>query len=410
MQCQEERKVLITEDKDNGTLFAVEKVRRGLYALCGLVDWVSLDDFLRKRIKSPRLQRLAIQDNSGDLWWKEAAIDITKRDESSDSLKHLSWSLSLKMPPGQVSAETATPVCLDLVPSENMLQPQTSPAFPSAENGTSAVSPESALDTIRVQYMEALYVSKTSLAYFAKGPLSRARAACQSQECTVPESCVLVEFLRSNILSVAINHKKYTATMPHFIQEIPVGVTEDDEGGPIMSAIYKKGEKSKKRKRISKGGFLPGEEDYLIRWWLNREGSLVVTGPAGSREGRMKSAIQEQRGRETQLQIILVLEVLALEVAFASQKQTSSTVAHTLKGEDEADTPKLKRSKKPQDLNILLDILVDRLCIWESTNQEGPMSRVEDSSNLMSETPEDPTEGSTKDRLRDFCVEVIIPL
>ena len=404
----EERKTLITANKDDGALFAIEKVHSGVYVLCRLFYWVSLDDFSRKRHKSPRLQYLTpTQDVPGDAWWKEAVIDTAKTREIKDHIGQPSWSISLKPPPSQASTTSASGPDLGL--SESVLQlEKSSSSLRPGNNGDEAVVGD-VLDTVRAHYMEALYVSRTSLAYFAKGPLSRARATHQLQEHSLSESHGLIEFLRSSILTVTTNDKKYNTTVPQLIREIPIGVMEDDDGCPAMEALYKKGEKSKKRKKISKGGLLPGEEEYIARWWLNRDNSLISTGPGDSREGRIKSAVKEQRARETELQIILILEVLALESA-ASQNQTSLNEVHIPKIEDKGNTQKPKRSKKHQDLSTLLDILVDRLCIWESTSHEESKPGLEDGSDIANRTLDVLTEDSSKDRLRNFCVEVIIPL
>ena len=401
---------MITEDKHDGTLFAVERVDHRIYVLCRMVDWISLNDFSCGRLKSPRLQYVAPSQNiPNDTWWKDATIGATKDKEFGESLGRLSWSLSIKLPPGQIPEATTAPERPTSTSNEGPLQPETAPLLADLGTDGGAANAENALDAIRAQYMEALYVSKTSLAYFAKGPLSRARAAYHSQGYTVPKSSELVDYLRSSILSVAMNDKKYNATIPQLIREIPIGVTEDDVDGQVLNAFYKRVGKSKKRKKISKGGLLPGEEAYFIRWWLKWDSSFLSVGPGDSREGRIKLAMKEQRARETQLQIILILETLALECG-ASQKPISLASAHIPYTEDESDTQRPRRSKKSQDLSTLLDVLVDRLCIWESTDQEEPKARLKDDSDLVIETNDAPVEDSAKDRLRSFCVEVIIPL
>jgi DNA replication regulator SLD3 len=71
------------------------------------------------------------------------------------------------------------------------------------------------------------------------------------------------------------------------------------------------------------------------------------------------------------------------------------------------------KAKKPRDLPALVDVHVDRLCIWQSLSaEEGrTLSKTvpgdKSSSKLLNPSLNDK---HAADVLRDFCVEVIVPL
>ena len=217
----------------------------------------------------------------------------------------------------------------------------------------------------------------------------------------------LAHFLRDNVLSVQTNSKKYEKTLPGLIAELPVGITFDEEDDQMNARIRK----SNRRKKVGKDGLFPGEESYILKWWLKREDALPLQGPEDTREQRFKNSLVEQRARETQLQIILILEILALEAASSAQSGTDHVRLGGGYARTKAERPsESKAPKKPLDLSTLLDILIERLCIWQSTNHDDSVS-VGKSSSTTSKTIEhlEPYAGNG-DRLRDFCSEVIIPL
>ena len=185
------------------------------------------------------------------------------------------------------------------------------------------------------------------------------------------------------------------------IKDIPIGITSEDESGILSDQIRK----SRKRKKIGKGGLFPGEEEFVIKWWLQREKTMLTNGPSDSRDDRVRVALVEQRARETQLQMILMLEILSLEAtsvpSSASLNPSSDTVNETAVGQP----VQAKKPKKPQNLETLLDILIDRLCIWHTTSQEDSEAAHDrqQRQNLTDSTSND-------DYLRGFCVEVVIPL
>ena len=262
-------------------------------------------------------------------------------------------------------------------------------------------SPGELCTAIKTHYLESLYIYRTPLAYFVKGPLSRARGALRQDSPASLRSCELIDFLRAHIMTLNIGNKKYDGTLAELICEIPAGITLDDLESQVTTPIKDRIRMSKKRKHISKGGLLPSEEDYVVRWWAKREASLDCAGQEDTREVRIKSGLTEQRARETQLQIILIMEVLALEAA-ASHDAPVQVAA--------VEQAEPKRKRKPLDLPQTLDVLIDRLCIWESMNLDAPQTKASKNPHTgVVKKAKSASHDADSDCLRDFCTEIVLP-
>jgi hypothetical protein len=115
----------------------------------------------------------------------------------------------------------------------------------------------------------------------------------------------------------------------------------------------------------------------------------------------MKHQVANLRLREMQLQILLILETISLE-----SSAINVTTASPLVEDQSHQHPKKPKEKTTQDLNVALELLVDRLCIWHAVRPE---------ENLPTETingcekSQPPGNRAENDTLRDFCIEVIIP-
>ena len=201
---------------------------------------------------------------------------------------------------------------------------------------------------------------------------------------------------------------KYRETVPSIVKDLPFGPLSEDESASITNTLVKKIRKSKKTK-IKMNGLYPGEEATITRWWLSRDAPTTACDSADARENATRLALLEQRARETQLQIILALEVLALEAATAGSSIERKTMENVPEGNGDSQQ-KMKKHKKPQDLVMLLDLLVDRLTIWQSMNMD------EDKTSKRGDTPssQHPVKSvdktSNSDHLQQFCVDVVLPL
>lgn len=234
------------------------------------------------------------------------------------------------------------------------------------------------------------------MAYFAKGPLTRCRNAFQnsgSEGCQSPAP--LIEFYREAILAAKKMDLKYRETLPTSIRDALLALS-DGEGAPGSK------KRKSKKKKLGRNGLYPEEDGFIHRWWKDRC-MTEATGQETSREAEAKKHISDLRLRETQLQILLILEVMALEsTPEAKMPETDATA------EERKDTPKKPSGKKPQDLNVLLELHLDRLCIWHAVS-------LEESSAADSAKASSFNDGSLagkkveSDAVRDFCTEVIIP-
>lgn len=214
---------------------------------------------------------------------------------------------------------------------------------------------------------------------------------------------VLIEALRSDILSKKMTESKYSKTLPALLKDFPVAISSDDEEEHIRGVLGPKLPRSKKRKELTKGGLFPGEEGYVARWCIHLNKDSTLGRPDTTREERMKLFIVEQRARETQLQIILILETLALEALSQENPTLQETrISHI-------DTTEGKVRSK-EDLPKLLDLLLERLCIWQSTSEEMNMTKRNGGQISLQEVMEKSSCHSNSDQLKDFCTEVIIPL
>ncbi|KGO36791.1 DNA replication regulator Sld3 [Penicillium expansum] len=431
LSAKAEPTVLAVRLMPNGGLYIIERVKRGIYSLSKLARWVYEGNLVVAAkgwhgTDAADVDSVAIDETGavpdGFDWWQVAQIDEPLSDvemsEQSTGLdiavvfgpsesdlgnsetsfvgvvEHRSHSLapsksfdaaegsSFLLPESQGLGDITTIMDIDGVDS-NVVDVQQ--------------SPEELLDGMRDHYMQALYVSKTSVAYFAKGPLTRCRTAFQARDSEQPHgSTELIESYREAILATKKMDLKYRETLPSAIRDAVLALSDD-------------GAKSKKRKskkkKMGKNGLYPEEEGFIHRWWKDRilnESSAQES----SREAESKKQISDLRLRETQLQILLILEVMVLEMTIASAEKNSTNKEKDVNGEQ--NTSKKAKPKKPTDLNVLLELHLDRMCIWHAVTMEETSAADTakassfSSSHLSGKKVE-------SDAVRDFCTEVIIP-
>jgi hypothetical protein len=185
---------------------------------------------------------------------------------------------------------------------------------------------------------------------------------------------------------------KYRETLPTSVRDALL-TPSDGEGT--------KKRKSKKKK-LGKNGLYPEEDGFIRKWWKDR--SMESSAQENSRETETKKHISDLRLRETQLQILLILEVIALESTSAEDKRKPNEKISN----EENNSPKKPRAKKPQDLNVLLELHLDRLCIWHTVSLEE--SSAADSAKASSFTDSHMSGKKVEsDAVRDFCTEVVVP-
>lgn len=442
--------VLTARITPNGGLYAIEQVQDGLYTACRLAPWVKERHLLAMVDGLPGLQSIhpaLATTRSGDKKATEnstpktapiGTVSAVKKPRLKKGALALMSLLSQKEETTTASLFVVEDHQADtndasLVPgnSQNIkeeeletsalpkLQSMVDAALPTLENSrvtqvtqvmqSQAPDPEishsvaneqksqqSVTEVLRTQYLEALYLSKASVAYFAKGPLSRARLSPHLNSTSDKEPTNLAAFYRESIVPLKKMDLKYRESITTTVQGLPFMAGSDDELDQLPTSQASKRRKSKKRK-MGKDGMYPGEEVYVAKWWRNRDHDASLPAPE-SREAEIKRVIPELRNRETYLQIILILEAMSLEISFpAKAAQTSGPGQNAVEDTDSV--------KKLLDLNTHLELLLDRLCIWQSVNTDLflPKTNAEGSSMIQK------SGRTTNDKSRDFCMEVIMP-
>lgn len=259
-------------------------------------------------------------------------------------------------------------------------------------------------ENIQLQYFEALYKSMGSLAYFAKGPLSRARSAFHLDLEANLDMADLIEFLKSLILTTVQIDKKYRETAPEIISQLSVFADSSDEA-------RSKRRKAKKMK-IGKNGLYPTEDDRIRRWWNANKPELDEEQHTFSAT-QIKPHLALLRTRETQLQMIVILEILALEPLKANDDAIDSSLP-VLPGA--SSTAQVHRSqaalqtkkRNKHNLPVLLDVHADRLTIWQSTASD-EQQLAEDSQVNRQSLNGQRVQKSSSEPLKDFCTDVIVP-
>ncbi|KAF2856249.1 hypothetical protein T440DRAFT_485372 [Plenodomus tracheiphilus IPT5] len=391
-------KVLIARLDTKRTLYAVERVRTRVYSICRLVPWLKEKD-VADLWDPTRLQSCVVSpvfpQSSGTMgpWWQHAVVEAQSHAQPA---KHARMTMMRRKPPPAVTA-AAIP---QLASKQNTLEVQgldSVPTDPFQEDLTEVPSPQDQLTSLAQQYLDAVYLSKTSLAYFAKGPMTRIRNTFTAPEEGAPATHELVTFLRAMILNAKASEKKYYDKLPAVIKALPPGSLSDDEH-------VRKARRSKKKVKLSREGIYPGEDLMIRKWWLSELPSGDGMG-AETIDQRIRRRIGDLRVRETLAQLILMLEIVALESLSTYKPPHDDNAADA---ENTQCTKPKKRIKRLDDMNLQLDLLLDKLCIWHATEELGILDF--DTRPITQGEGSDGTgKPGASDRLHSFCVEVIVP-
>ncbi|KAK7739440.1 hypothetical protein SLS63_001785 [Diaporthe eres] len=418
--------VLVARSDATRNVYAIERHQTGLYVVCKLGAWVAIEKLshlaeacYEQRCRpaqaahasvaeapsiTPQLhreskkKRLAIEQIQSMVRKRPRTVSTTPCESQDQSQPHI-----------QAVAPAVAHSLEDPFQSQSPgvgvsePPPKSSQAGVADSNADMQTSAEDIFQNIRSQYLEALYHSKGSLAYFAKGPLSRARAAFHLDCDANLEMDDLVEFLKSLTMSTVQVDKKFRETLPELVKDIRLLAESCAEDEP-----KKKRRKSKKMK-IGKDGLYPGEIDHVKKWWrthrsLIRDGDEATISPQ-----EVKYHITCLRTRETQLQMILILEILALEAVRPAEDARDSQ----LPGLPIGNTPKKTVEAAPKkrhkhNFSTLVDIHADRLCIWQSTTLD-EMEMIAAESQVKDGSETQKSGRANSDPLKDFCVDILLP-
>ena len=161
--------MVIAQQDSASTLYAVERIKPGIYTLCRLRDWVALEDFevaprISKKLLSRHSQR---EDYTGDVWWKTAAVDIDHEDpqryQETQKTKHCTkMRLSMKLPSCPILETETSEKHLSVKDASTLHEAtclETNPsAVPIGDDNSTGI--EDVLGLVRTQYLESLYITK----------------------------------------------------------------------------------------------------------------------------------------------------------------------------------------------------------------------------------------------------------
>ncbi|KPI43884.1 DNA replication regulator sld3 [Cyphellophora attinorum] len=245
-------------------------------------------------------------------------------------------------------------------------------------------------DDLRNQYLETLY-TRTSLAFYAKGPLSRARNLCMD-----PEAAVTSDELKDIYTSLVLPSKKldtkYKESVPVFLKHLTIP--------PEEAQATKK--KPPKKVKLGKDGFYTGEFELLRRWWDDR----AITPAGTSNEAAVKRHTEELRNREAEMQLLLILEIMIVESLTEAKISSEMPVDPVVKVEsvEKDEVEEVKKKRKQRSFVTELDALLDRLCIWHTVTIDDFLISPEKHSDGS-----DSTAQRSKDKLKEFCADIIVP-
>jgi len=402
-QCWLDPIVLLSCLESNGSLYVVERVQDGIYALGKLAGWVKVttfDDLTPHKLNEliQRKMGAAGMVSSNKRRTSTALRDMLPSTDTERPAKRSK--LSVPPPPNteKPMEKVATGVESKTGSKTPKKKAKQSPVKESDAQGPLQLSSEVVFATLVKHYLEALYWSKNSLAFFTKGPLSRARASFSASASEKMVLTDLTSFLRSMLLEVKSMDKKYRDKLPDMIKAFPPSALSEDEDAPPSTTKRKK----PKRPKLSKDGLYPFEEDYVKRWWASDDSGPDKIHQGDTAQDILRKRLADLRSRETFAQIILILEIMALE------SSTISKAAESPNGnpQEVEQLENQKPRKKTVDLNLLLDLLLDKLSIWQSIEQVSGNRQKSNSqtAQISSEKPVD------QDILGTFCIEVIVPL
>ncbi|KIW32112.1 uncharacterized protein PV07_03682 [Cladophialophora immunda] len=298
----------------------------------------------------------------------------------------------------------------------NEALPSVPAPLPTSQNPYTDMDP-TGHERLRTQYFEHLYTSKTSLAFYVKGPLSRARAHVRSGGDPAKAISELSEFYEQSILPTKKIDLKYKESLAKIIKELPSRALEQEGEDFIgQDATQKKKRSRKKKAKLGKDCLWPDEEDFVAKWWRGRD-LKAMSHTAAKQAEEMRKEFADLRMRESEMQMLLILEAMLLELAGSRLSEIAKPVQATdpdVKVESIEDdnneilatTPKRPpKEKKRRNWSSEIDTIVDRLCIWHTVSLDDLAAADDRSQNNGSTT----ASSKPNDALKDFCKNVLLP-
>jgi hypothetical protein len=284
---------MVAKVESEKSMVILERIDDHVYSMCSLRKDLRIKDVRSvakmSRDKDVKLQIKAMNPAmpvDGSEWWKSMAVqDFPSEIDCQVSLKFLDNDTSSIECSPSCSNEANLRVSMEMAvdpPSSDGLFSRHDSEF-SADSGYVSLNEFPTNPTIKPQYLEALYSTKTSLAYFAKSALSRARSEYISRDGS------LISVLSHLILEGDEFNIKYETVLPNFVKG-------DDD--PTVNEIITKEERRHLSQKFSKS------DDVDHQTTTQREiNDLKI---------REYTLLHVSTNHRTQLQIIILAESLAL--------------------------------------------------------------------------------------------------
>ncbi|KAJ4417095.1 hypothetical protein N0V82_006377 [Gnomoniopsis sp. IMI 355080] len=403
--------VLLARSDVTRNVYAIERHQLGLYVVCKLGSWVSIEKLskLSEACYAPRcipVQKPSTADGDAPLTSHQFHKENKRKRQAIEELQSMVRKRQKSLAPESQEALSQPSIQSQVsdqeaVSDNSAIQvPQCGPLEPSAD---AQVSAQDIFQNIRSQYFEALYHSKGSLAYFAKSTLSKARAAFHFDCDANLEMKDLLAFLKSIVVAVPQIDKKYKETIPKLIEEMKLLAESSEESS----------RKSKRRKstklKLGKDGMWTGEIAQVKKWWTANKPDVREDDDAPSNPKEIKYHISCLRTRETQLQMIVLLEVLALEAMGLAQDTPDAQLPGMPAEDQPKDTVEAPLKKKDKhDHHALLNLHADRMSIWQTTLLE-EMKMIAAEAQTKTGQQLQKSDRPDSDPSKDFCVDIVVP-
>lgn len=421
--------VLLARSDATRNIYALERHQNGLYVVCKLGAWVSIEKLSHlaeacyvsrcrpvpatettetdapsitpQLHKESKRKRMAIEELQSMIQKRARTMSVAPA-ESQTAQNRLSVQPqnAVPEPPLAINFEQAP---LDATSDPPI--PPDSQSGPLDQGADLQLSAEDIFQSVRSHYFEFLYNSRGSLAFFAKGPLSRARSAFYYDCEANLDMNDLLDFLKSLVVTVSQIDKKYKETVPKLIDEMKVLVETSEEED------LKTKRRRPKKMKLGKDGLWTGEVAQVKKWWRVNKPEVRDEDDSPTNPQELKYHISCLRTRETQLQMIILLEILALEAVRPAQDTEDSQLpgmpAESRSGEKSGES--LQKKKNKHDSSLLVNLHADRMSIWQSTTLDD-MKMIAAETEAKSGQGPRKSERANSDPLKDFCIDIIVPL
>ena len=161
--------VLIARLDDGRTLYAVEREDRGLYVLCRLGSWVNLHQLKEAAVVSKQELPKGLERQNSVQQQSTPAPHITQESSKYSKKKRLAIEAiqsMVKRPSTDLLTESQ-PVTAELEPIFDSQPAESTVDQPPVEDPATRTATE-IFDSVRTQYLEALYLSKVGISGFQR--------------------------------------------------------------------------------------------------------------------------------------------------------------------------------------------------------------------------------------------------